>query len=181
MSGADGEKSRSGDALKRASQQRIIHSTDLLLSLIILTGCAVLYYFTTQFEEVADLFAQDVQPAFFPRLLIWTIAILALLMPFEHLHLRKRNKDIDAGRRDTVKPVAFATAILLCVVVASVTWIGTWLAMSLACFALPMLWGQRRLIVVLPFAIVFPGAVVLLFQHVLGVYIEPGLVWAAFD
>jgi len=173
-----------GDGAPRTAESgpgRLSHPTDLRLSIFILAACAGLYYMTTRFEQVADLFAQDVPPQFFPRLLIWTIVVLAVLMPFEHLHLRRRNSDIDAHRRDTIKPVAFATAALLCLVVAATAWIGAWLAMTLACLTLPPLWGERRLKVVLPFAILFPSAVVLLFSYGLSVYIEPGRIWSALN
>lgn len=158
----------------------LIHPTDLRLSLLILVVCAYLYYLTTQFEQVAQMLAQDVTPQFFPRLLIWTIVVFALLMPFEHLHLARRNSDIDSHRRDGVKWVTYATAALLCALVAAIQWIGIWLVMSITCVSLPMLWGERRLKWLLPFAIVFPAVVALLFSQVLKVHLEPGKLWSAF-
>ena len=48
--------------------------------------------------------------------------------------------------------------------------------MILVCLLLPSLWGERRLKVLLPFAILFPTAVALLFTQVLRVYFEPGII-----
>lgn len=156
---------------------RLVHPTDLRLSLLIIAACGYFYYLTTQFEQVPELFAQGVTPQFFPRLLLWTIGILALLMPFEHLHLTRRNKDIDSQRRNIVKPIVLATAALLCALVAAIHWVGIWLVMCLTCIALPLLWGERRLTRVLPFAILFPAVVAVLFSKVLKIHLEPGQLW----
>jgi putative tricarboxylic transport membrane protein len=170
---------RSGGGQGDASGVPLIHGTDLWLCLVILAGCAALYFGTTQFEKVADLFAQDVPPEFFPRLLIWTIVVLTVLLPFEHLYLRRRQKDIDKDRRKAVRPIAYVTAALLCVVVASISVLGPWLTMTLVCVALPLLWHERRLKVIIPFAVIFPALVTLLFSTVLEVHFEPGYVLPA--
>jgi hypothetical protein len=159
------------------SRLPVINLTDLWLCLIILAVCVALYVATMSFEKVSDMFAQDVPPEFFPRLLLWTIAVLAVLLPFEHIHLRRRNEDIDEHRTVSIKPISFFTVALLALVVASMVWVGTWLAMVIVCVALPLLWGERRLIVLVPYAIVFPGLVALLFSGVLKVYLEPGQLW----
>ena len=80
----------------------LIDRTDLGLAIIILAICGYLYWVTTGFDKVADLFAQDVPPEFFPRLLIWTIVVLTLGLPFEHLFLRKRGKSLDEERANRV-------------------------------------------------------------------------------
>ena len=40
---------------------------------------------------------------------------------------------------------------------------------------LPWLWGERRLKLILPFAVLFPITVTLVFNRILGVYFEPGI------
>ncbi len=81
-----------GDERGGAFNSPLIHRTDLWLALVILAGCAALYYATTRFEEVSALMAQNIPPEYFPRLLIWTIVVLTVLLPFEHLFLRTRKK-----------------------------------------------------------------------------------------
>ena len=153
----------------------LIHGTDLWLTLIILTVCGGLYYVTSGFDEVPQILAQNITPEWFPRLLIWIIVILALLLPIEHLFHVRGKKHLDEDRRHHIKPMAVATAGLLTLVVASMQWLGTYLTMIFLCIALPMLWGERRLKVLLPFAIIFPTIVALLFTQVLKVYFEPGI------
>lgn len=157
------------------SKPRVLHKTDLGAALVILALCAALYYETTRFDEVADLFQQNIPPAFFPRLVIWTIVALALLLPFEHLLLARRGDDVDADRAERVRPVAFQTAALLAAVAAAIPVLGLTLAMAAACVFLPLLWGERRWKRILPFAILFPAAVTFVFGRLLGVHFHPGL------
>jgi len=166
-----------GRSPSRFSRLPVINLTDLWLCLIILAVCIGLYVATMHFEKVSDMFAQDVPPEFFPRLLLWTIVLLALLLPFEHIHLRRRNEDIDEHRTVSIKPISFVTVALLALIVASMQWVGTWLAMVIVCLTLPLLWGERRWIVLVPYAILFPGSVALLFSGVLKVHLEPFQLW----
>lgn len=156
------------------SLSSLVHRTDLGLALVILAVCAALYYATTTFEKVSPLFAQNLPPEFFPRMLIWTMVVLTLLLPFEHLVLKKGKQDIDQDRSDRVQPKAFMTAILLFAVIVSTYGLGTMLTMVVVCVLLPLLWGERRPTVLIAFAVLFPGAVTLLFTQVLKVPFEPG-------
>jgi putative tricarboxylic transport membrane protein len=52
-------------------------------------------------------------------------------------------------------------------------WLGIVPAMMLLCLGLPLLWGERRWYLVVPFGLGFPLAVYLLFAEMLGVHFEP--------
>ena len=155
---------------------RLLHPVDSLLALVILALVAWLYYETTQFEEVSFLFSQNVPPQMFPRLLLLIIALLALAMPFEHLLLKRKGKDIDKGRRQPIKRIAWVTIAALIAIVASSPLLGTLMTMVAVCLVIPVLWGEWRLRVVLPFAMIFPLGVTLLFNVVLGVFFDPGVI-----
>ena len=161
----------------RSRLSSLVHRTDLILALTILAVCGVLAYVTTRFEKVPDIVSQNIPPEWFPRLVLWVIAILTVIIPFEHLFLEKGKAGLDEDRRARIKPISIYSAVLLCCVVGLMPWLGTCLAMVFVCALLPMLWGESRIKVVLPFAIIFPGLVTLLFTKVLGLYFEPG-VWA---
>ncbi len=156
----------------------VVHGPDLVVTAVILAGVGGLYFLTTRFDSVSMLLAQNIPPEFFPRLLLWSIAALALLLPFEHRFHKRGKAHLDGERRHKIEPIALATAGTLCLVVALMPWLGTFLAMVLTCAALPVLWGERRLRIVLPFALLFPGAVTLLFTQALKVYFEPGILAA---
>ena len=154
----------------------LVHRTDLTLAVAILAVCAILYYLTTRFDKVPELMSQNIPPEWFPRLLIWVITILTLIIPFEHLFHEKGKAHLDEDRSARIKPISFYTAALLCLIVGLMPWLGTALDLVMVCALLPILWGERRIKVLLPFAILFPGLVTLLFTKVLGVFFEPG-VW----
>jgi len=175
MQEPDSDPTVADEKPQRSAIYSLIHGTDLWLTLIILTVCGGLYYVTSGFDEVPQILAQNITPEWFPRLLIWIIVILALLLPIEHLFHVRGKKHLDEDRRHRIKPMAVATAGLLTLVVASMQWLGTYLTMIFLCIALPMLWGERRLKVLLPFAIIFPTIVALVFTQVLKVYFEPGI------
>lgn len=152
----------------------LVHRTDLGLTVLILVLCGGVYYVTTTFEEVSALLSQNLPPEWFPRLLIWTIVLLSLFLPFEHLSRKGESGEIDKDRSQRIKPMAVVTAILLALVVASIPLFGTLVAMVLGCVLLPLLWGERRAKVLVPYIVLFPAAVAFLFTKVLKVYFEPG-------
>lgn len=166
--GVEGARSSEGIA-------RLLHPVDTLLAILILCVVAWLYYETTQFEEVSDLFTQNIPPQMFPRILLGIIAVLALAMPFEHLLLKRKGKDIDKGRREPVKGIAWMTMVALVAIIAVEPFLGMLLTMMAVCLVIPLVWGERRLRFVLPFAVIFPLCVALLFSVVLGVYFDPGM------
>ena len=152
----------------------LIHGTDLWVTVVLLAFCGAAWYATTTFDEVSPLFASNIPPSWFPRLLIWCIAILALTLPFEHLFLAGGRRRLDEDRSDRVKPITIVTVGLLLFVVLSIDIIGMALATVVVSALLPLLWGERRPRVLIPFAILFPTAVALLFSQVLNIYFEPG-------
>jgi hypothetical protein len=169
-----GNTSAGGERLRFSS---LVHRTDFILAVVILAVCGTLYYITTTFDKVPAIMEQNIPPEWFPRLLLAVIALLTVIIPFEHLFLAKGKKGIDEDRRARIKPISIYSAILLCCIVGLMPWLGTLIAMVLVCALLPPLWGESRLKVIIPFAVIFPGLVALLFMEVLGVYFEPGI-WA---
>ena len=153
----------------------LVHPVDLMIMTIILSICGALYYVTTTFEEVSNLLAQNIPPEFFPQLVMLVIAVLALGLPFEHLFQRRRGHDLDKDRSKKLRPLPYLTALVLVLLAFAMPYLGTFLAMIVVCLVLPWLWGERRLRLIGLFAVLFPLAVALVFNRVLGVYFEPGI------
>lgn len=171
----------SGDGKARAMEGRghrsiveKMHRTDLVLALTIVAFCLFLFYMTTTFDEVSDLFAQDIPPEFFPRLVLYFIVGLSLWLPFEHISHKKRGENIDSERAKKIRPMPYYTAALLVGIVVVMPWLGTLLSMVAACLLLPVLWGERRWLLIVAFAIAFPAIVTFIFNYVLLVYFHPG-------
>lgn len=154
---------------------KLVHRTDAVVALVIFAICAVLYYVASTFDEVSNMLAQNIPPEFFPQLVITIIAILTLGVPFEHLLHTRRGDNIDSDRSDRVKRMPYLTGALLIMLVIGIPYLGMLLTMIGICVVLPLLWGERRLWLIGPFAILFPLAVAYLFNKVLLVYFEPGI------
>lgn len=175
--------SRDDPADNRRLAQRaadFLDLADLAVAAVLLIFCAWVYYLTTSFEEVAPLFAQDVPPEFFPRLLVWTIALLSVLLPFEHLIKPGGRAHFHKARSERIGTMAYLTIGLLILLILSVPIVGTYFAIVLVCLLLPLLWGERRWLILIPFAAIFPTLVMLLFAKGLGVYFDSGLIGVDF-
>ena len=162
--------------------RRWVHPVDLALSLAILAFVGLFYYFSTQFEEVSPLFDGGVTPEYFPRLMLWTIGLLALLMPFEHAWrvARSGGSGLEEDRKSVVKPIAYLTMVMALVIVAAADWLGTYLILIAISFGLPILWGERRWLLVISFGLGFPTLVMLLFTQVFKIYFQPGVLGLSF-
>lgn len=154
----------------------LVHRPDLWVTAILLAFCGMAWYATTLFEEVSALFADRIGPEWFPRLMIWSIVVLTLALPFEHLFVQGGRSRLDEERTARVDPMIPTTSGLLLAAVLSVGILGMVLSTMAVCALLPILWGERRAKVLVPFAILFPAAIALLFSQILGVYFEPGLI-----
>lgn len=159
----------------RSGHGRLVHKTDLGLTLIILGVCAALWYATAQFDEVPAVLRQGVLPTDFPRLVIAVIAVLALLLPFEHIAHARRGSDIDEERSVKVKPISMVTALVLIGLVAIMIPFGMYPTMVLASAVMPLLWGERRFGRLALYVLLFPLAVLLLFEQGLRVNLPPGV------
>lgn len=157
--------------------RRWVHPMDLALSLAILLLVAFFGYVSTTFEEVSALFDGGIAPEYFPRLMLWIIAILAVLMPFEHAWrvARTGGSGLEEDRKSRVKPIAYVTMAVALVIVGAAEWLGTYLTLIVICCTLPALWGERRWVLMAAFGLGFPTAVMVLFTQVFKIYFQPGV------
>jgi len=177
---SENEKPRGTLLLARHGQEGLIHLTDLIVSFAVIAICLFFYFVTTTFDEVSNLLAQNVPPEFFPRGVLIIIRILALGLPFEHVVHRRRGENIDSERSERVKRLPYLSAGLLFVSILAMPYIGTLLSTVGICFALPILWGERRWRLIALFALIFPTIVAYVFDRILLVQYEPGLFGVTF-
>ncbi len=159
----------------RSSTARLLHPVDTFVALLMLLFVGFLFYETTNFDKVSPLFSQNIPPTMFPRMLLILVIMLTAVIPFEHILLARKGKNIDKGRSEKIKPITWATMVVLTVILAASEILGTLLTLVSVCLFIPLLWGERRLHVVVPFAIIFPVCVALLFEIVLKVFFAPGV------
>jgi putative tricarboxylic transport membrane protein len=166
---------RKGDGEAGGMPAPSVHMVDLAVTAVIVALCAFLFWDTTGFERVPASLAQNVQPTMFPRLLLAVIVLMALFLPFEHVQKKVHGIDLDSARSDWVRPITYVTGLVLLGVVIAIPWLGTFVAMVVACALLPVLWGERRWWLVAVYAIAFPVGITLVFVAGLEVNFEPGI------
>ncbi|MDC1194648.1 tripartite tricarboxylate transporter TctB family protein [Pseudomonadota bacterium] len=153
----------------------VLNKQDTIIALLMIAIIAFLWFVTTEFEKVPDLFSNNIPPEMFPQILLTIILLMALVIPFEHIFLKKNGKDIDASRKNPVQKSTIGTMAILSLIVILSQTLGATLTIVAISIALPFYWGERRLKVLIPYVIGFPLFVILLFNIILGVHFEPGL------
>jgi len=141
---------------------------DLLPGLILIAGVVALFAVTTTFPTVPPAFAQGMQATAMPRLILGVIALLAVILIAQGY-----------GKSESAKPAisirVWATAALLVAGTLAFEWLGLTLTTALTCFAMPLLWGERRIVRVGVFAVLTPLLIYLLFTHVLQLRLPQGI------
>ncbi|MEQ8395866.1 tripartite tricarboxylate transporter TctB family protein [Thalassobaculum sp.] len=163
-----GEAGEGGGSPSPDRPEGRLRHRDLWLGLGILGTCAVLYYQTTTFPSVPALLSQNVQASFFPRVLIFTVGFLTLLLIAFGWHKRP-------DRQPAVKPVTLLTAVLTAGGIALIPWIGVLAAVGVLAVSLPLLWRDKRHAAIAAYAVLLPASIYLLFTLVMQVRFPTGL------
>lgn len=148
---------------------------DLAIAAILLIICFYLYFETTKFDEVSDVLGQNILPEQFPRILLYIIGFLAIALPFERKLQAERWRKISSERDGGIATKTWVTILFILAVILFSPYLGTVLTIIVVTFCLPILWGERRWLLILTFGILFTGIVTFLFSEVLKVYFEPGI------
>lgn len=174
MTGDEDEPASNVEAAGQ-SGSGLIDRIDAVLAVVLILISGFLYGQTAGFDKPALFLGDNVLPEEFPRMLLWIIGGLALLLPFEHLLERKRHPLIRKARSAPIGSTTWATIVLLIVILAFAPTLGTILTILISSLALPTLWGERRWLFVIVYSIVFTILITYIFAGVLSVYFEPGV------
>lgn len=158
----------------------LINFIDLKVTIIILFIITIFFYETKQFDEVSNLLGDNIRPETFPKILIAIIALMSLYLPFENNFLKKQQKDLDKDRAEPILKITWITIGFLIIATIISTFLGIVLTMSFVCLGLPLIWGEKNLLLVIVYSIIFPILIYLVFQKLLGVYLEPGILGIIF-
>ncbi|WP_206455004.1 tripartite tricarboxylate transporter TctB family protein [Aurantimonas marina] len=150
------------------------------MSAVLIVICVILYWDTTRWPAVPASLAQNAPPTVFPRLLIGSIVVMALALPFERIIKRRSGDELDIGGEKRPRPVVFITAALMTLAVYFMPVLGVVPVMVAATALLPLLWGERRYGLIAAFAVGLPTAVAVLFAVGLKVNLAFGLTGALF-
>lgn len=153
----------------------LLNKKDTVIAILMISLIGFLWFETTEFEKVPDLFSNNIPPEMFPQILLIIILGMILIIPFEHIFLKKNGKNIDSGRDKPIERSTIGTMVILSTIVASSQILGAAITIIAISIALPIYWGEKRLKILIPYIIGFPLFVIILFNIVLGVHFEPGL------
>jgi putative tricarboxylic transport membrane protein len=154
---------------------RSFDRADLAVSAVLIAICAVLWWDTTRWPSVPASLAQNAPPTTFPRLLLGSVFLMALILPFERVWKTRSGVDLGIGGEAPVKPVVFITAAILFLAVYLMPMLGIAPVMLASSLLLPWLWGERRWILLVVFAFGLTAAVTILFAYGLRVNLGFGL------
>ena len=152
-----------------------VHKRDLVLAIILVAFGAFMYYEASKFPEAPAILGDTLNADVFPKMLITILFILVAIIPFEFKITPAKIAKIDKDRGDRTLPITWFTIVLLLVIVSFAEFLGAVVTMFITCLALPLLWGERNYIAVAIYSVVFPGFVYLLFNKLLGLYFNPGI------
>jgi putative tricarboxylic transport membrane protein len=153
----------------------LLDGVDAILALALIALCGLFYWLASDFPVPGLFLGDNVLPEQFPRLLLVSIGVLALLLPVEHLVELDRWPLIRKSRSAPIGAGVFATMGFILLLVGLGEWIGTILTIFIAAAGLPVLWGERRWLLIIVYACIFTAIVTYLFSIVLSVYFVPGV------
>ena len=142
----------------------LLNKSDTIIAIILTLIIAFLWFETTKFEKVPDLFSNNIPPEMFPQILLIIILGMVLIIPFEHIFLKKSGKNIDSSRKNPVEISTIGTMIILTAIIASSQILGAALTIIAVSISLPLYWGERRLKVLISYVVGFPLFVIVLFN-----------------
>ncbi|MCG6122580.1 MAG: tripartite tricarboxylate transporter TctB family protein [Microvirga sp.] len=140
---------------------------DYTLAALIIFVCALAYYFSTWIEHVPAGLAQGIQPASFPQGVIVVALLLTLLMLFES---RKDPLEVP----ETVPGLAYQTMAAMLAALIVATWFDFFFAMIVFVALCVPLWGMRRWVKAVLFAVALNLVMYLLFSTFLRVRFPQG-------
>jgi putative tricarboxylic transport membrane protein len=128
--------------------------------------CRVVWLITRTIQPAPPARAPKGQPASFPRLVVAVIAVLTVAMVL-------LGRTAPGKSRSRAPAMVWLSAGIMVGFVLVFQWLGIVPAMVLVCLGLPVLWGERRWHLIIPFGVGFPLVVYALFAMALGVHFEP--------
>jgi ABC-type uncharacterized transport system permease subunit len=81
------------------SFKNLFNKTDTVIAIIIFAMIVFLWNAADNFDSVSDLFAQNIPPQLFPQILLITIGLLTVFIPFEHIECEKKEKETRKQRK----------------------------------------------------------------------------------
>jgi putative tricarboxylic transport membrane protein len=169
------KEKKSIDFAPRTLGAGLVHKKDLILATILVAFGALIYYEAGKFPPAPEILGEIINAEVFPKILVVLLIFFAAIVPFEFKITPEKIDGIDKDRGEKVLPITWITIAVLLSIVAAAEFLGAVLTMFVICLTVPLVWGEKNYVAVAIYAIVFPAFVYLLFNTLLGLYFNPGL------
>lgn len=146
---------------------------DRIVAIVALAFCVLVYALTYQFDEVPAALMSGLGAELFPRLVLWTMALLAGMMA---LHIGITPMDPPAA----IPRMVYLTGGAMFVFMGVIELTGMWIACFLFLIGVGRMWGERNLPKLAASAIFLCGGLYLLFVRFLGGTFPKGLLGEMF-
>lgn len=154
---------------------KFYHRKDLYLALVLVAFGAFVYYEAGKFPPAPLVLGDTLNADVFPKILVVILLFLTAIIPFEFKITPQKVAKIDKERDEKTLPITWVTIFLLLTIVFLTDFLGAVLTMFVTCLLLPLVWGEKKYVVVAIYALLFPAFVWFLFNQLLGLYFAPGL------
>lgn len=154
---------------------KFFHRKDLYLALVLVAFGAFVYYEAGKFPPAPLVLGDTLNADVFPKILVVILLFLTAIIPFEFKITPQKVAKIDKERDEKTLPITWVTIFLLLTIVFLTDFLGAVLTMFVTCLLLPLVWGEKKYVVVAIYALLFPAFVWFLFNQLLGLYFAPGL------
>ena len=154
---------------------KFYHRKDLYLALVLVAFGAFVYYEAGKFPPAPLVLGDTLNDDVFPKILVVILLFLTAIIPFEFKITPQKVAKIDKERDEKTLPITWVTIFLLLTIVFLTDFLGAVLTMFVTCLLLPLVWGEKKYVVVAIYALLFPAFVWFLFNQLLGLYFAPGL------
>jgi putative tricarboxylic transport membrane protein len=143
-------------------------NSETISGLVVLALSLCAYLMTYRFAKVPPMLSQNIPPTFFPRIILTASGFMSGILLVRGLSRREPPLPGVPGVVWMTAAVISGGAILL-------SKIGILPMILLTSLILPRLWGERRWLRVLLFAVLTPAAIYLLFTLILGLRLPLGI------
>ena len=153
----------------------LIHKIDLIVASVIIIGGGFMYYEATLFPAAPNILGDTLNADVFPKMLIVLMIILASIIPFEISFMPEKIAKIDKGRSVSLEPITWKTIVLLIALVSVAEFLGPAVTMFVTAVSFPLVWGEKNYLRIAIYSVAFPIFVYLVFNKVLGLFFDPGV------
>ena len=153
----------------------LIHKIDLIVASVIIIGGGFMYYEATLFPAAPNILGDTLNADVFPKMLIVIMIILASIIPFEIKFMPEKIAKIDKGRSVSLEPITWKTIVLLIALVSVAEFLGPAVTMLVTAVSFPLVWGEKNYLRIAIYSVAFPIFVYLVFNKVLGLFFDPGV------